>query len=151
MTSSIRALAQSLLLQMRQLATDLDDPKPRPLIHLGMHIPNIIQNIEHHSSIASAHFVDVEVVVWIKVIFIIFDEVAGYGLSVVGREKLGGRVPQLAQVIGLLVVESVFEIGITVAELLEEDMFGGHIVEVERFAGGEDDYLFGEVAIIWVV
>lgn len=37
------------------------------------------------------------------------------------------------------------------AQLLEEIVLGAHGVEVEGIAWREDDDLFGEVAIVWVV
>jgi hypothetical protein len=57
-------------------------------------------------------------------------------------------VPELAQVVRFLVVEGVFETGVTVAELLEEGVFRIEGGEVEGIAGGEDDDLLGEVAVI---
>jgi hypothetical protein len=50
-----------------------------------------------------------------------------------------------------MVVQRVFEGNVTVSELLVELVLGFHGVEVEGIAGGEDDDLFGEVAVVWVI
>lgn len=45
--------------------------------------------------------------------FIVFDKVEGDGFAVVGAEELGGRMPQLACVVGDFGVERVFKGGVT--------------------------------------
>jgi len=87
----------------------------------------------------------------VEVVFVVLDEVPGDSFAVVWGKELGGRVPELAQIVGLLVIEGVFESGVTVAELLEEGVFGGKGGEVEGVAGREDHDLLGEVAVVWVV
>jgi hypothetical protein len=60
-------------------------------------------------------------------------------------------VPELAEVIWFLIVESIFEISVAVAELLKEGVFGGESGEVKGVTGGEDDNLLGKVAIVWII
>jgi hypothetical protein len=60
-------------------------------------------------------------------------------------------VPELAEIVWFLIVKIVFESGIAVSELLKEFVLRAHRIEVERFAGGEDDDLLGEVAVIGVI
>jgi hypothetical protein len=60
-------------------------------------------------------------------------------------------VPELAEIVWFLIVKIVFESGIAVSELLKEFVLRAHRIEVEWFAGGEDDDLLGEVAVIGVI
>lgn len=60
-------------------------------------------------------------------------------------------MPELAEIVWFLIVKIVFESGIAVSELLKEFVLRAHRIEVERFAGGEDDNLLGEVAVIGVI
>lgn len=50
-----------------------------------------------------------------------------------------------------MVVQRVFKSNVAVSELLVELVLGFHGVEVEGVAGGEDDDLFGEVAVVWII
>lgn len=60
-------------------------------------------------------------------------------------------MPELAEIVWFLIVKIVFESGIAVSELLKEFVLRAHRIEVERFAGGEDDDLLGEIAVIGVI
>jgi hypothetical protein len=60
-------------------------------------------------------------------------------------------VPELAEVVGLLIVEGVFEGSVAVPQLLEEVVLGGHGVKVERLTWGEDDDLFREITVVRIV
>lgn len=135
MPSRIRAVSQALLLQIGQLATDLDDTVARPLVDLGVAVSDVVKDVEHHGSVSGAHLVYDEVVVGVVVQLVVGDYEVGDGLAVIGRKELGRGVPELAQVVGLLVVQSIFEGGVAVAERLEEGRFGGQGGEVEGLAG----------------
>lgn len=87
----------------------------------------------------------------VEVVFVVLDEVAGDRLAVVRGEEFGRSMPELAQVIGLLVVEGVFKFCITAAKLLEEGVLGRQAIEVEGIARREDDNLFRKVAVIRVI
>ena len=82
---------------------------------------------------------------------VVCDKVPSDGFAVVGTEKFGGSVPELAGVVWVFSIEGIFESGVTLAEQGVEMGFVGDGVEVEGLAGGENDDLFGEVAIIWIV
>ena len=89
--------------------------------------------------------------VWIEVVLVVLDEIARNGFAIVRREQLSGRMPQLPQVVRFLEVEGIFESRVAVAKLLEEGMFGGESIEIERVARRKDDDLVGEIAIIGIV
>lgn len=82
---------------------------------------------------------------------VVCDEVSSDGFAVVGAEKLRGGVPELAGVVWVFGVEGVFESGVTLTEQGVEMGFVGYGVEVEGLARGEDDDLFREVAIVWII
>ena len=53
----------------------------------------------------------------------------------------------MARLIELLFVQLVFEFGIFLPQQLMEFGLVFYVCEFERFAGGEDDGLFGEVTV----
>ncbi len=116
-----------------------------------MEVADVVEYVEHEGPVPCTHFVDDEVVVRVVGELVVCDEVAGDGFAVVGPEELGGSVPELASVVWLFGVKGIFEVSVSLAEEGVEMGFVGHGVEVEGLAGGEDDDLFGEVAVIWVV
>ena len=150
-SSRIGAVTQALLLQVGQLATDLDDAVARPLIDLGEAVSNVVEDVQHHGSVSGTHLVYDEIMVGVVVELVVGDYEVGDGLAVVGGEELGRGVPELAQVVGFLVVEGILEGGVAVAEGLEEGVLGGQGGEVEGLAGREDDDLLGEVAVVRIV
>jgi hypothetical protein len=89
--------------------------------------------------------------VWVTIVLVVLHKVPRDRFTVVGREELGGCMPKLAQIVRFLVIERVFERGVAVSQLLKEVVLRSHGVKIEGVAGGEDDYLLGEVAIIWIV
>lgn len=116
-----------------------------------MEVADVVEDVEHKGSVARAQFVDDEVLVGEVGELVVCDEVAGDGFPIVGAEELGWSVPQLPSVVGMLGVESVFEIGVALAQEGVEMGFVGHGVEVEGLTGREYDDLLREVAIIWIV
>ena len=60
-------------------------------------------------------------------------------------------MPKLTRVVGGVLVEGIFELGVAVAEERVKFGFVAHGIEVEGLAGVEDNSLFGKVAIIRVV
>lgn len=83
--------------------------------------------------------------------FVIRDEVSRNRLAVVRLEQFCGCMPQLSRDIRVYFVESVFKLGVALAQ---EPVEGGpvfYIVEVEWLAGAEDSRVFGEVTVMWVV
>jgi hypothetical protein len=82
---------------------------------------------------------------------VVLAQVARDGLAVVGPEQLRRRVPQLARVGLLLAVQRVLELGVAPAQQGVELELVADGPEVEGLAGGEDDDLLGEVAIVRVV
>src|SRR5437016_908073 len=83
--------------------------------------------------------------------FVVGDEVARDGFSVVGTKQLCGRMPELADVVRFDGVKSIFKFSISLTEFLVEGRFVLHGREIEGFARREDNGLFREVAIMWVV
>ena len=120
--SRVRGVAQTFLLQVCQLAGDFDNLELCPLVHFRVYISYEVQNVQHHGSVARAHLVYIQVVIRVKVVLVVFDEVPRNRFAIVGREELGRSMPELAQVIWLLVVEFVFEGCVAVPQLLEEVM-----------------------------
>ncbi len=116
-----------------------------------MEVADVVEDVEHEGSVPRAQFVDDKVLVGVVGELVFGDEVAGDGFPVVGAEELGWSVPELPSVVWTLGVESVFEVGVALAQEGVEMGFVGHGVEVEGLTGGEDDDLLGEVAVIWVV
>lgn len=82
---------------------------------------------------------------------VILAQIARNGLAVVGSEQLGGSVPELARVRGLLGVELVFEFAEARREERVEFELVADVGEVEGGARSEDDDLFRKVAIVRVV
>ena len=138
-------------LQGSKVCGDFNDFEFRAGVNLGVKVADVVEDVEHESSVTSAHFVDDEVVVGMVGKLVVCDKVAGDGFAVVGAEELGGGVPELAGVIWLFGIEGVFEGGVALAEEGVEMGFVGHGVEVEGLARGEDDDLFGEVAVAGIV
>ena len=66
-------------------------------------------------------------------------------------EELGGRVPELPNVVGLLGVEAIFKGGVALVEERVEVRGGVDAGEGERFAWVENYGLGGEVAIGWII
>jgi hypothetical protein len=60
-------------------------------------------------------------------------------------------MPELAQVIRLLIIEIIFEGSVAMPQLLKEFVLRAHGIEVEGFAGREDDNLLREVAVVGVI
>ena len=116
-----------------------------------MEVADVIENVEHQRSVAGAHFVNDEIMVGVVGELVVCDKVTGYGFAIVRAEELGRSMPELAGVIKLFGVEGVFKGSIALAEERVEMGFVGYGIEVEGLAGGEDDDLFGEVAVIRVV
>ena len=105
---------------MRQLARDLDDAVLRPLVDVWMYVADVVQDVQHHGSVSSTHFVKNEILVREEVVLVVLHQIAGQRFSIVWREQLGRCMPKLAQVVVLLQVERVLEVGIAVPQLLEE-------------------------------
>jgi hypothetical protein len=105
-----------LLLQIGELGGDLDDVISCPLVHFGVAVPDVVQDVQHHGSVSGTHLIDIQVVVGIRTVLVVLDKVPGDRFAIVRREKLGRSMPELAKVVGLLVVERVLESGVAVAE-----------------------------------
>ena len=60
-------------------------------------------------------------------------------------------MPELAGIVVLLCVESIFKLCIPLSQLGKEGRFVWQSVEVEGFSGAEDDDLLGEVAVMGVI
>lgn len=116
-----------------------------------MEVADVVENVEHESSVPRAQFVDDEVVVGVVGELVVCDKVAGDGFAVVGAEELGWGVPELTSIVWMLGVERILEVGVALAQEGVKMGFIGHGVEVEGLAGGEDDDLLGEIAVIGVV
>lgn len=140
------------VLQGGQRRGDLDDLVLRPVVHGRLHVPDVVQYVQHQGAPAGAHLVDDEVVVRVDALHdVVGHEVLGDGLAVVGAEQLRRRVPELARVVVRLGVEGVLELGIPLSHLGVEARLVPYGVEVERFPGAEDDDLLGEVAVVRVI
>jgi len=60
-------------------------------------------------------------------------------------------MPELAQIVWLLIIKGVFEFCVAVPERLEEGMLGGKCRKVKGFAGREDYDLLREVTILRII
>lgn len=144
-------MTQPLLLQVCELTRNLDDAVFGPLVYIWMYVSNVVQDVQHHRSVSSTHFVNDEVLVWEEIVLVVLHQVPRQRFSIVRREQLGRCMPQLAEVVVFLQVERILEVGVAMPQLLEEFVLRLHGVEVERVAGREDDDLLGEVAVAGVV
>lgn len=138
-------------LQRRQRRRDLDDLVLRARVHVRVRLADEVEHVDHEGAVAGAHFVQNQVVVRVQREFVVCDQVACHRLGVVRPEELGGCVPELSGFVVLLGVQLVFEIRVPLSQDPLEFRFVSHLVELERFAGVEDDGLIGEVAILGVV
>lgn len=78
-------------------------------------------------------------------------EVAGNGFAVIRAEEFGGCVPELAELVGLDTVKSVFEVDVA---LVNETVELGAVSdrrEVERSGRVEDGRMLGEVSVVRVI
>ena len=82
---------------------------------------------------------------------VICDKVSGNSFSIVGSKELGRGMPQLPSFIGHFKIKLVFKISVALAQLAVEFRFVGHAIEIEGLTRVEDDSLFGEVAIVWII
>lgn len=142
------------VLQRGERGRDLDDLVFRPVVDGRLHVPDVVQYVQHQRAPAGAHLVDDQVVVRVR--HVVGGDVVGHqvprdGLAVVRAEQLGGRVPELPGVVVLLRVEGVFELGVPLSHFGVECRFVADRVEAEGFARAEDDDLLGEVAVVGVV
>lgn len=82
---------------------------------------------------------------------VVLAKIARNGLAIVGSKQLGGSVPELARVRGLLGIELVFKFAEARREERVEFELVADLGEVERSARSENDDLFRKVAIVWVI
>lgn len=138
-------------MQVRQRRRDLNDLELGTLVHLVIGVANEIQDIQHHRAVARAHLVDNQVVVRVQCELVIRDEIPRNCLAIIWPEQFCRRMPQLPPDVRIHLVESVFELGVALAQEPEEGGSVFYVVEVEWFARAEDGRVFGEVAVMWVV
>ena len=60
-------------------------------------------------------------------------------------------MPKLSALIVFIFIQCVFEFGVTLTEEFEEFRFVADIGEVKWLVGGEDNCLFWEISVVWVV
>ena len=138
-------------LQGSEIGRDFNNFEFCAVVDARVEVADVVEDVEHEGPISRAHFVYDEVVVGVVRELVVCDEVSGNGFTIVGAEELGGSVPHLTGVVWVFGIEGIFEGGIALAEEGVEVGFVGHRVEVKGLAGGEDDDLFGEVAIVRIV
>lgn len=141
MTAASRDCTEITALNLRQGGRHLYDSILCPLIDFRNGALNVVQNIKHQRAVSGTHFIDNKVFVGVDRQLVVCDQVSCYSLAIVGREHLGGRVPQLSSVVVLDLIEPVFEGGVATAQDLVELRLVPDGIEVERFVGREDDSL----------
>ena len=146
-----RRLVQVAMLQRHQGRRDLDDAELRARVHLRVHLADVVEDVQHQRAVAGAHLVDDEIVVRVQRELVVRDQIPRDGLAVERTEQLRRCVPQLPGRVPRLGIQRIFKGGVPLRQLLMELGLVLHLVELERFSGGEDDDLLAEVAIVGIV
>lgn len=146
-----RRLHELRRLERRQRRRDLDDPVLGPVVHRRLHVPDVVQHVEHQRAAARPHLVDDQVVVGVRAHHVVRHQVPRHRLPVVGPEQLRRRVPELPRRVVLLAVERVLELRVPPPQLRVEGRLVGERIEGDGRARAEDYHLFREVPVVRVV
>ena len=91
---------------------DFYDFKARSQVDFGVKGTDVVEDVEHESTIASTKLVYGKVVERVIAQLVIGHEVAGNGFAVVRPEELSGRMPQLTGFVRVVSVELVLEVSV---------------------------------------
>ena len=115
-----------------------------------MEVANIVEDVEHESTVSCSKLVDYKIVIWMVQELIICDQVSSESFAVERAKELGRRMPKLPSFIWVLGVQLIFKISVALPKQPMKLWFVSYIVEVERVTC-EDYGLLGKVSITRIV
>lgn len=83
-SSCIRRVPKTLLLQVCKLARDLNDLVLGPLIHLWVDVSDVVEDVQHHGTITSSHLVYDQIMVRIAIVLVVFNEISRDRFAIIG-------------------------------------------------------------------